>query len=74
MEAIGTASKCLRNLDTHRKLLKTVTPKKEIPGWFVLRVLHDKLVILYSDIILTVLKTLVFSIQIQLYAYPSFWA
>jgi hypothetical protein len=43
VEAIGTASKCLRNLDPHRKPIeKRVTSKKKIPGWFVLGVSPGK--------------------------------
>ena len=59
MEAIGTATKCLRNLDPHRKHIEnTVTSKIKIswmvcPGGFAC---HTSSVIL-RDIIQTVLET-----------------
>jgi hypothetical protein len=43
--------------------------------WIFLRFFPAMSVLLDSDTILTVLETLVFSIQLyQLYAYPIFWA
>jgi hypothetical protein len=76
VETIGTAIWVLIIWLPHRKALKNpMTSKNKFPGWIVLRVLPAKSVLLYSDIILTVLETLVFSIQYyHAYAYPSFWA
>jgi hypothetical protein len=65
VDAIGTASIFLLKRDCHRNLMENrFSSKLFFPGWIVLRFLPAKPVLLYSDIIQTVLETSVFSIQI----------